>query len=49
MAYWLLSDLTEEYMDFSSTKKGGIGLFNEQGQKKPAFFAYEFLTSLEML
>ncbi|MBB5265918.1 beta-xylosidase/AraC-like DNA-binding protein [Catenibacillus scindens] len=46
MAYWLLSDLTEEYMDFSSTKKGGIGLFNEQGQKKPAFFAYEFLNQL---
>lgn len=46
MAYWLLSDLTEEYMKFPSTKTGGIGLLNEHGQKKPSFFAYEFLSEL---
>lgn len=46
MGYWLLGDLAEEYMDFPSTKAGGIGLLNEHGQKKPAFFAYEFLSQL---
>ena len=45
-SYWLFTDLTEEYMPRPSTKSGGIGLVNSQGQKKPAFFAYEFLDQL---
>lgn len=46
MGYWLLGDLAEEYMDFPSTRAGGIGLLNEHGQPKPSFFAYEFLSQL---
>lgn len=46
MSYWLLCDMSEDYSEFASTKSGGIGLLNERGQKKPAFFAYEFLNEL---
>lgn len=46
MGYWLLCDMTEDYSVFTSTKSGGIGLLNERGQKKPSYFAYEFLGSL---
>ncbi len=47
IGYWLLCDLVEEYASYASTKGGGIGLLNDIGQRKPAFFSYIFLDHLK--
>ncbi len=47
IGYWLLCDLVEEYAAFASTKDGGIGLLNDNGQCKPSFFSYIFLDHLK--
>lgn len=46
MNYWLLSDLSEEFSLFKASKQSGICLLRSDGQKKPAFFAYEFLNHM---
>ena len=46
MSYWTFSDLFEEPGPPSSAFEGGFGLMNQQGIRKPAFFAYKYLHQL---
>lgn len=46
VAYWLLSDITSEYKDTNKILFGGNGLLTVDGLKKPAFYAYQFLSRL---
>ena len=44
--YWLLTDLHEESLLENKGFHGGLGLFTVNGIKKPAYFAYRFLSRL---
>lgn len=46
IGYWLLSDITSEYKDTNKILFGGNGLITVDGIKKPAYFAYQFLSKL---
>jgi xylan 1,4-beta-xylosidase len=47
MSYWALSDIFDEvvYTD-SLTLHGGLGLMTEEGLRKPAYYAFLFLSKL---
>ena len=44
--YWLLTDFHEESLLEDKIFHGGLGLFTVNGIKKPAYFAYLFLSKL---
>jgi beta-xylosidase/AraC-like DNA-binding protein len=46
LAYWLASDISAEYTDSDAPLFGGPGLISRNGIRKPAFFAYQFLSKL---
>ena len=47
MSCWTYSDLFEEPGPPTAPFQGGFGLFNPQGIRKPAFFAYKYLHALQ--
>ena len=47
MSYWAFSDQFEEPGPPNEPFHGGFGLLNVDGLKKPAYFAYHFLASLD--
>ncbi len=46
MSYWVFTDIFEENGPRMTPFHGGFGLLNYQGIRKPAYFAYEFLSKL---
>ncbi len=46
MSYWTFTDIFEEAGPGPTPFHGGFGLMNEQGLKKPTFFAYRWLCEL---
>lgn len=46
LGYWLLSDISSEYIDSAGLLYGGAGLINRNGIRKPGYFAYEYLSKL---
>ena len=46
MSYWTFTDVFEEAGPSPAPFHGGFGLLNEQGIRKPAFYAYEYLGRL---
>lgn len=46
LGYWVGSDIFSEHFDNSRLLYGGCGLLSKDGIKKPAFYAYYFLSSL---
>lgn len=44
--YWLLTDLHEESLLEDKLFHGGLGMYTVNGIKKPAYFAYRFLSML---
>jgi xylan 1,4-beta-xylosidase len=46
MSYWTFTDIFEENGPVPRPFHGGFGLINYQGIRKPAFWAYKFLTQL---
>jgi beta-xylosidase/AraC-like DNA-binding protein len=46
LSYWLASDISAEYTDSDAPFFGGAGLISRHGIRKPAFFAYQFLSKL---
>ena len=46
LAYWLASDISAEYIDSEAPLFGGPGLISRNGIRKPAFYAYQFLSKL---
>lgn len=46
MSYWVFTDIFEEAGPRFTPFHGGFGLLNYQGIKKPAFYAYAFLSKL---
>lgn len=46
MSYWTFSDLFEEPGPPTAPFQGGFGLLNPQGIRKPAYFAYRYLSRL---
>ena len=46
MSYWAFTDVFEEAGPSPTPFHGGFGLINQQGVKKPAFYAYEYLGRL---
>ena len=46
MSYWTFTDIFEENGPRFQPFHGGFGLLNYQGIRKPAYFAYEFLSRL---
>lgn len=46
MAYWLLSDISDEYIDTDNILFGGSGLLSRNNIRKPAYYAYAFLSKL---
>lgn len=46
MSYWVFTDIFEEACPPPSPFHGGFGLLSAQGFKKPAYFAYQFLSDL---
>jgi xylan 1,4-beta-xylosidase len=47
MSYWTYSDLFEEPGPPSASFHGGFGLLNREGIRKPAFFVYKYLHTLD--
>ena len=47
MSYWTYTDLFEEPGPPTAPFQGGFGLINPEGIRKPAFFAYKYLHSLQ--
>ena len=47
LAYWVGSDLYAECYDVSGFIGGSCGLLTQSGLKKPAWYAFEFMNSLE--
>ncbi len=47
MSYWTYTDLFEEPGPPPTPFHGGFGLLNREGIRKPAYFAYKYLHSLE--
>src|SRR5258708_3980040 len=46
-SYWTYTDLFEEAGPPPTPFHGGFGLLNREGIRKPAFFAYKYLNSLD--
>jgi beta-xylosidase/AraC-like DNA-binding protein len=46
MAYWHGTDLYSEYYDTGAIINGDSGLLTKDGIRKPAFYAFQFLSSL---
>ncbi len=46
MSYWTFTDVFEEAGPSPTPFHGGFGLLNEQGIRKPSFYAYEYLGRL---
>lgn len=46
LTYWELTDLMEENSASSHEFHGGFGLLNKNGLKKPAYFAFQYLSRL---
>ncbi len=46
MSYWVFTDIFEENGPGPTPFHGGFGLLNQQGIKKSAYFAYQFLNRL---
>ncbi len=46
LGYWTFSDINEDYQAGGSAFHGGFGLINQQGLKKPSYFAYYLLAKL---
>jgi xylan 1,4-beta-xylosidase len=46
MSYWTFTDIFEEPGPVLTPFHGGFGLMNMQGIKKPAYYAYKFLSEL---
>ncbi|MDR0656204.1 MAG: helix-turn-helix domain-containing protein [Treponema sp.] len=46
LAYWLASDISAEYTDSDALLFGGPGLISRNGIRKPALFAFQFLSKL---
>jgi xylan 1,4-beta-xylosidase len=46
MSYWTFTDIFEEAGPGPAPFHGGFGLMNEQGLKKPTFYAYRWLCEL---
>jgi xylan 1,4-beta-xylosidase len=46
MSYWVFTDIFEEAGPRFTPFHGGFGLFNTQGIKKPAYYAYAYLNKL---
>jgi beta-xylosidase len=46
LSYWLASDISAEYTDSDAPLFGGPGLISRHGIRKPAFYAYQFLSKL---
>jgi beta-xylosidase/AraC-like DNA-binding protein len=46
LCYWCASDISAEYTDSDAPLFGGPGLISRHGIRKPAFFAYQFLSKL---
>jgi beta-xylosidase/AraC-like DNA-binding protein len=46
LCYWCASDIAAEYTDSDAPLFGGPGLISRHGIRKPAFFAYQFLSKL---
>ncbi len=46
MSYWTFTDVFEEVGPAPTPFHGGFGLINEQGIRKPAFYAYQYLGRL---
>jgi xylan 1,4-beta-xylosidase len=46
LSYWLASDISAEYTDSDAPFFGGAGLISRHGIRKPAFFAFQFLSQL---
>jgi len=47
MSYWTYTDLFEEPGPPTAPFQGGFGLVNPEGIRKPVFFAYKYLHSLQ--
>jgi len=47
MSYWTYTDLFEEPGPPTAPFQGGFGLLNPQGIRKPAYFSYKYLHSLD--
>lgn len=46
LGYWLLSDLYGDFRDTNQLIHGGAGLISKDNIKKPAFYAFEFLSQM---
>lgn len=46
LGYWLASDIFAQEKDTDRFLTGGVGLVTKDGVKKPAFYAYRFLSRL---
>lgn len=46
LSYWVFTDIFEENGPRTTPFHGGFGLMNYQGIRKPAYFAYQFLSQL---
>lgn len=46
LAYWLFTDISNEYVVSKPSVLAGIGLIDSYGIKKPSYFAIEFLSRL---
>jgi Beta-xylosidase len=46
LAYWLFTDISNEYVASQTNALAGIGLIDSYGIKKPSYFAFEFLSKL---
>lgn len=47
MSYWTYTDLFEEPGPPTASFQGGFGLMNREGIRKPAYFAYKYLHSVQ--
>jgi xylan 1,4-beta-xylosidase len=46
LSYWVFTDIFEENGPRATPFHGGFGLLNYQGIRKPAYFAYQFLSRM---
>ena len=46
LGYWVVSDISGEYLDTDLLLQGGTGLISKNGIKKPAYYAFYFLEKL---
>ncbi len=46
LGYWMLSDFSQELFPSKHLFHGGLGLFTQNGLKKPGYYAFDFLNRL---